>query len=39
MPLWLSSRAMMDARNPDLEAAIAANPLDREPYSVFADWL
>lgn len=30
---------MQDARNPDLEAAIAANPLDREPYSVFADWL
>src|SRR5688572_23115268 len=30
---------MMDARNPDLEAAIAASPLDREPYSVFADWL
>jgi uncharacterized protein (TIGR02996 family) len=30
---------MMDARNPDLEAAIAANPLDRDPYLVFADWL
>lgn len=30
---------MVDARNPDLEAAIAANPLDRDPYVVFADWL
>jgi uncharacterized protein (TIGR02996 family) len=30
---------MMDARNPDLEAAIAANPLDRDPYLVLADWL
>lgn len=30
---------MQDARNPDLEAAIAANPLDRDPYLVFADWL
>lgn len=28
-----------DARNPDLEAAIAANPTDREAYAVFADWL
>ncbi|MEJ7599016.1 MAG: TIGR02996 domain-containing protein [Kofleriaceae bacterium] len=30
---------MQDARNPDLEAAIAANPIDREPYVVLADWL
>lgn len=30
---------MLDARNPDLEAAIAANPLDRDAYVVFADWL
>ena len=30
---------MLDARNPDLEAAITANPLDRDPYLVFADWL
>ena len=30
---------MLDARNPDLEAAVAANPNDREPYSVLADWL
>lgn len=28
-----------DARNKDLEAAILANPTDREAYSVFADWL
>ena len=28
-----------DARNPDLEAAIVANPSDREAYAVFADWL
>lgn len=37
--LWLLSPVMMDARNPDLEAAITANPHDREPYSVLADWL
>lgn len=30
---------MLDARNPDLEAAITANPLDREAHAVFADWL
>lgn len=30
---------MLDARNPDLEAAITAHPLDRDPYLVFADWL
>lgn len=28
-----------DARNADLEAAIVANPSDREAYAVFADWL
>jgi uncharacterized protein (TIGR02996 family) len=28
-----------DARNKDLEAAILANPTDREAYTVFADWL
>jgi len=28
-----------DARNPALEKAILANPLDVEAYSVFADWL
>jgi len=28
-----------DARNPDLEKAIAANPSDRDAYAVFADWL
>ena len=30
---------MQDARNPDLEAAIVANPVDRDPYLVFGDWL
>lgn len=28
-----------DARNPELERAILANPYDREAYAVFADWL
>ncbi|MDQ3365855.1 MAG: WGR domain-containing protein [Myxococcota bacterium] len=28
-----------DARNPALEAAIAADPSDREAYAVFGDWL
>ena len=28
-----------DARNPALEAAILANPTDRDAYAVFADWL
>ncbi|HEX4456169.1 MAG TPA: WGR domain-containing protein [Kofleriaceae bacterium] len=28
-----------DARNPQLEKAIAANPTDRDAYAVFADWL
>ncbi len=28
-----------DARNPDLEKAIVANPADRDAYAVFADWL
>lgn len=28
-----------DARNPQLEAAIAANPSDRDAYAVFGDWL
>lgn len=31
--------ANADARNPALEKAILANPLDVEAYSVFADWL
>ena len=29
----------LDARNPALEAAIVANPSDRDAYTVFADWL
>ena len=29
----------LDARNPALEAAIVADPNDREAYAVFADWL
>lgn len=29
----------LDARNPDLEAAIAANPLDDDAWRVFTDWL
>jgi uncharacterized protein (TIGR02996 family) len=28
-----------DARNPDLEKAILANPGDRDAYAVFGDWL
>jgi uncharacterized protein (TIGR02996 family) len=28
-----------DARNPQLEKAIVANPTDRDAYAVFADWL
>ena len=28
-----------DARNPELEKAIVANPSDREAYTVLADWL
>ncbi|HEU0036168.1 MAG TPA: WGR domain-containing protein [Kofleriaceae bacterium] len=28
-----------DARNPALEAAIVANPTDRDAYAVFGDWL
>jgi uncharacterized protein (TIGR02996 family) len=28
-----------DARNPELEKAIVANPTDRDAYAVFADWL
>jgi uncharacterized protein (TIGR02996 family) len=28
-----------DARNPELEKAIVANPNDREAWAVFADWL
>ncbi|HEY1811357.1 MAG TPA: WGR domain-containing protein [Kofleriaceae bacterium] len=28
-----------DARNPDLEKAIAADPFDRQAYAVFGDWL
>ena len=31
--------AKRDARNPALEKAILANPLDRDAYAVFADWL
>ena len=34
-----SSGGAMDARNPALEKAILANPLDRDAYAVFADWL
>jgi uncharacterized protein (TIGR02996 family) len=33
------SPANADARNPALEKAIAANPLDVDAYAVFADWL
>ncbi len=33
------STGKLDARNPALEAAIAANPNDRDAYAVFADWL
>jgi uncharacterized protein (TIGR02996 family) len=29
----------LDARNPGLEAAIVANPYDRDAYAVFGDWL
>ena len=29
----------LDARNPELEKAILANPNDREAYTVYADWL
>src|SRR5678816_2753004 len=29
----------LDARNPALEAAIVANPSDRDAYAVFGDWL
>src|SRR5687767_13892480 len=29
----------LDARNPDLEKAIIANPSDRDAYAVYADWL
>jgi uncharacterized protein (TIGR02996 family) len=29
----------LDARNPELEKAILANPADREAWAVFADWL
>ena len=29
----------LDARNPDLEKAIVANPFDRDAYAVFGDWL
>jgi len=32
-------QATADARNPELEKAIVANPTDREAYAVFADWL
>ena len=33
------SRAVDSARNPDLEAAVVANPDDPAPYLVYADWL
>jgi uncharacterized protein (TIGR02996 family) len=29
----------LDARNPELEKAILANPSDRDAYAVYADWL
>jgi uncharacterized protein (TIGR02996 family) len=32
-------QATADARNPELEKAIVANPLDRDAYAIFADWL
>ncbi|MFT3698903.1 MAG: WGR domain-containing protein [Kofleriaceae bacterium] len=32
-------QAKGDARNPELEKAILANPYDREAYTIFADWL
>ena len=32
-------QATADARNPELEKAIVANPMDRDAYAVFADWL
>ncbi|HEY0254544.1 MAG TPA: WGR domain-containing protein [Kofleriaceae bacterium] len=34
-----AGQAKGDARNPELEKAILANPFDREAYAVFADWL
>jgi uncharacterized protein (TIGR02996 family) len=34
-----SAGGTIDARNPALEAAIVADPFDREAYEVFADWL
>jgi uncharacterized protein (TIGR02996 family) len=32
-------QATADARNPELEKTIVANPLDRDAYAIFADWL
>ncbi|MEO6771779.1 MAG: WGR domain-containing protein [Kofleriaceae bacterium] len=32
-------QATADARNPELEKAIVANPTDRDAYAIFADWL
>jgi uncharacterized protein (TIGR02996 family) len=32
-------QAMADARNPELEKAIIANPMDRDAYAIYADWL
>jgi uncharacterized protein (TIGR02996 family) len=34
-----SDGGKLDARNPELEKAILANPADREAWAVFADWL
>lgn len=31
--------SVQDARNPELEAAIVADPTNREAFSVYADWL
>jgi len=34
-----TSGGKLDARNPTLEAAIVANPNDRDAFAVFGDWL
>jgi uncharacterized protein (TIGR02996 family) len=38
-PASVGDAIVYDARNPALEAAIIANPSDRDAYSVYADWL
>src|ERR1041385_7594063 len=38
-PSATATGGKLDARNPTLEAAIVANPNDRDAYTVFGDWL